>query len=422
MNILLRITILALVLLASHRASGFNGPYPENKNAVEIGDHCWYTILSEEEKTAAFVGIDCGYVAETYTVPPYVKFPDHGDAEYRVVEIGAEAFSFSMPRNPMMYYFMNDYGTGCVYCELNSASIPETVTGIGAKAFSGVFGDGFKEFRFPEGVNEIGEGCFYWSFGVEHIILPSKIKKIPVNFAAMCKNLKECDIPDEVEEIGAYAFKRCNSLEKVYIPASVKKIGVDAFTALLNIEKFEVDPANEHYIAPDGILLDKEGETLIAWPFKRTDVVIPEGVETMQGKTLDLAFDLFESIDLPSTLKSVPDIGFLRDTGLKRIYVRADVPPAYEGDGKYPLFDENVYDRATLYVPANSIEDYKAHTEWGKFRNIESLTLDAVEEIDAEEPASADAEYFTLDGKKAAPAEGEILIRRCNGKAEKVIL
>ena len=70
MNILLRITILALVLLASHRASGFNGPYPENKNAVEIGDHCWYTILSEEEKTAAFVGIDCGYVAETYTVPP----------------------------------------------------------------------------------------------------------------------------------------------------------------------------------------------------------------------------------------------------------------------------------------------------------------------------------------------------------------
>ena len=144
-------------------------------------------------------------------------------------------------------------------------------------AFAGAHS--LKEITFPSSATEIGEECLYWSGGLEQVVLPASIKTVPNGFVAMSRNLKECELPASVEKIGTRAFFRCNSMTKIHIPAGVREIGDDAYTALVSLENFEVDPANEWYCAPDGILLDKEMKTLIAWPFARKDVKVPEGVE-----------------------------------------------------------------------------------------------------------------------------------------------
>ena len=407
------------MLLASSGASGFYKGVPDG--AVEIGNNCWYSILSEEDKTAVFCGMDAcfgpGFIEE-FDIPAYVKFPDRDEkSEYTVVEIGEEAFSIHYNCIPQYYQF--DYSGGYEDCMVGKVTLPETVTKIGAGAFSGAHADGFSEFRFPESVTDIGIECFYRASGVERIYLPKGLKVIPSSFAYMCKYLKECDIPAGVESIGACAFYRCHAMERVYIPASVKLIGTDAFTALVKIDAFEVDPANEYYSSPDGILLDKEGKTLIAWPFARSaDVVIPEGVETMFGCPLNHAYHLFSSIDLPSTMKSLPEGSFRYNTHLKKIIVRAEVPPICEGDEENPLFDDlGSYGNIKLYVPAGSVEAYRAAPVWKEFRNILAIGSDAVEGI-SDDPDATEAEYFTLGGMKTdEPAHGEITVRRQNGKA-----
>ena len=415
---------MSAVLTVSLNGSGLDIP-PDK--AVEIGDHCWYYILSEEDKTAVFAGIDTTWEpwmdmkAEEFTVPGYVRFPDNGEEEYKVVEIGENAFTIFSSRNPIAWSFQLDYGIGCDFCMPYSVKVPETVTKIGESAFTGSNSTGFSEFHFPSSVTEIGPYCFYRSFGIEHLYLPPALKKIPEGFAGMCRYLKECAIPQEVEEIGERAFFRCNSLESVYIPASVKEIGEDAFTALLSIENFEVDTDNEYYSAPDGILLDKEGKTLIAWPFKRTEVIVPEGVETLLGRPLSHAFELFETIDLPSSIKQLPNYSFESDNGIKKLTVRAEVPPVCEVDEQISIFAPEVYVNATLYVPAGSEEAYRTAPVWKEFRNILAIGSDAVETVEMDS-VSAEAEYFTLDGRKTeSPAEGEIVIRRQNGKSTAII-
>ena len=421
----LRFVAIAVAMSSYLPGFCFYGNLPEN--AVEIGEHCWYSILSEEEKTVLFIGIDDTdwdkYLDKHFDIPAYVRIPDHGENEYKVVEIGEDALT-CRPTTGFPSYNEDqfDYVGGDYWCMVNSVTIPETVTKIGGEAFSGASGDGFKDFIFPETVSYIGTGCFYWSSGVERIYLPQALKAIPGVFASKCKYLKECDIPSAVESIGARAFYRCYAMERVYIPRAVKQIGADAFTALISIENFEVDPANGNYSAPDGILLDKEGKTLIAWPFQRNgDIVVPEGVETLQGCPLNDAYHLFSSIDLPSTIKSLPAGSFSHDTGLNRLTVRAEVPPIC-GENEYVSFaDPNVFNNAKLYVPAGSEEAYREAPVWKEFRNILAIGSDAVEAVEMDE-ASAEAEYFTLDGRKTeSPAEGEIVIRRQNGKSTAII-
>ena len=405
-------------LLSSLPAMGFKDP--ESENAVKIGQF-WYSILSEEEGTATFEGLDewdlslSEALYSTLDVPSSVTFPSNPDKEYTIVRIATEACGFSIPGIPDMY--TTNYGNQGSWwlTPFASVNIPETVTSIGAGAF---YTSNIETFIFPDSVTEIEADCLAWSLSLKKIVLPTGIKEIPVGLAAWCRSLPEFEIPESVEKIGRMAFFRCNSLTKVYIPAGVKEIGDDAYTALINLEKFEVDPANEAYCAPDGILLDKEMKTLIAWPFARKDVKVPEGVERIAGEALNWGFEL-TSLDLPESLTDMSNTTFRLDNNLKKVTVRSLTPPECEEEQpQYPttMFAEEVLAEAELWVPDESYEEYKAHPVWGKFAHIRTAAgVSAVADDDAAPT------YYSLDGQKVdTPKPGSILIRRSGSTAEKI--
>ncbi len=414
MRAIITYSLIIIGLISSLTAKGFHNP-PEG--IVQIGEY-WYSILSEEDGTAEFAGFDetqWGILEESMhlEVPSTVIFPSEPDREYIVVRIGDEACGYSIPGFPNIY--TTEYANGSAWVTpLKSITIPETVTSIGTEALSWSY---FSEFVFPETVQEIGNGCLSWSYELTKVVLPSHTKEIPVDLCRYCYSLRDFDISENVEKIGAGAFFRCNNMKRVYIPAGVREIGDDAYTALVSLENFEVDPANEWYCAPDGILLDKEMKTLIAWPFARKDVKVPEGVERIAGEALNWGFEL-TSLDLPESLTDISNTTFRHDESLEKVTVRSLIPPAGEENesGNQFMFHRNVYSNAALWVPEESVEAYKAHPVWGKFKNIRKTV--GVDKVSA---AEEEAVYYSLDGQKVDnPERGQILIRRIGGTAEKV--
>lgn len=403
------------------------------ENSVEING-AYYSILSEEDKTAVFDGMTPSQGDKmreewrasgnpelcVFEIPPTVVFPDKGDEEYTVVAIGEDALGCAL-QNGIPQIFEHDYTlTGSSYSVISPIKIPDTIISIGAWAFPRLQQD---EIIIPESVREIGSGCFRGAC-LSRIVLPTGLKEISVAFSSMNKHLEECEIPEGVEKIGMNAFHRCYSLKRVYIPASVKEIGYGAFTALLEIDGFEVDPANEYFCAPDGILMDKEMKILYAWPFSRTDVKVPEGIEQLTHHVLNWGFKL-TSLDLPSTLHQIEEQAFCYDESLTDVYVRALTPPdCVETEPSHVInggvFNDRVYESATLHVDGSALDAYKGHPVWGKFRSIKALP--GTDAVSFTKEDSIDAIYYSTEGRPVHnPAKGEILIRRAGSHTEKII-
>ncbi len=339
-------------------------------------------------------------------IPESLPSAEDPDVRYKVVAIDEDAF-VAWPAGFHYHPF----------CNVSSVVIPETIVRIGARAFGYTFR--MKEIRFPDSVTEIGDECVAYSSSLEYIKLPAGLKIIPKGFAELCTAVTECDIPESVEEIGELAFNRCKSIEKVFIPAGVKTIGNGAFSGMDNLERIDLDPANEAYRVSDGVLYDREMKTLVGWPGQRAEVVIPEGVERIAWQVLNSS-DVYTSFDFPQSLTDLSNTYFDSDRNLRKITVRSVTPPKCEAlilPQKLPMFAEEVYANAELWVPEESVDEYKAHPVWGKFNCINGVWV-GVDKVSA---AEEEAVYYSLDGQKVDnPEHGQILIRRIGGAAEKV--
>lgn len=237
-----------------------------------------------------------------------------------------------------------------------NGNLPNSLKTIGDNAFGGIFIRGEAETIFinlviPDGVTSIGDSAFGAQF--ESITLPESIEHIGEEAFkakafygkyASADNLcliedgvlryftctyreDSYTIPNGVTEIGKNVFKSNDynrgNITQITIPSSVKKIGEDAFYGLSNIKTF----------------------------------TIPEGVEEIGNG----AFGDCESLRdlyLPSTLKKFGgDLYYC--SSLRALYCRAIVPPTGFDRG-----DTSFADEYYIYVPAESVDTYKAADGW----------------------------------------------------------
>ncbi len=96
-----------------------------------------------------------------------------------------------------------------------------------------------------------------------------------------CYTLKSLIIPDGVTNIADEVFVNCDNFKSVKIPKSVTKIGNFSFHHCNALESIEVDSANNFYSSEDGVLYDKNKETLLTCPLYREELNIPYGVKTI---------------------------------------------------------------------------------------------------------------------------------------------
>ena len=256
-----------------------------------------------------------------------VKIPDG------VTSIGSSAFedcsgltSVTIPNSVTSIGY--DAFRGC--SGLTSVTIPDGVTSIGEWAFEDC--SGLTSVTIPDGVTSIGYGAFEGCSGLTSVTIPNNVTSIGREAFAGCSSLTSVTIPDGVTSIGREAFAGCTSLTSVTIPASVTDISTpgisneSAFFGCSALKEIVVDAANPNYKSVNGLLLSKDGKTLIQGV--NGDVTIPDGVARIGSGAFSGCGGLTR-VSIPS---SVTDIAEL-DEIYANWYAGGPVPAFYDCSG-----------------------------------------------------------------------------------------
>ena len=118
-----------------------------------------------------------------------------------------------------------------------SYNIPNSVTSIGYRAFSGC--TSLTSITIPNSMKSIGYDAFCGCSSLTSITIPNGVTEIGSEAFGDCTSLTSITIPGSVTEIGSEAFNGCSSLTSVTIPDSVTSIGDSAFcncSMLMNVE------------------------------------------------------------------------------------------------------------------------------------------------------------------------------------------
>lgn len=164
-----------------------------------------------------------------------------------------------------------------------------------------------------------------------------------------------------VTEIGEKAFEDCTSLEAIFIPSQITYIRRNAFAGCTNLQSINVDANNTQYHESDGLLIDNYNTVIASTAVN--SLIIPEAVS-------ELYYGAFTNC-----------------TELKQITMLSKNPI-------YPYnncFNADMdYSSVTLYVPKQSVSQYRNHYFWGKFKNI----------VGASAPTSKKLIVETITGQK----------------------
>ena len=244
---------------------------------------------------------------------------------------------------------------------LTSVTIPNSVTSIGEgaflgcsklKSFYGKFASednrcliidgvlnsfapaGLTTYTIPNSVTSIGYaafyGCsalksFYGKFASEDnrcVIIDGVLH----SFAPA--GLTSYTIPNSVTSIGDYAFEGCYALKSVTIPNSVTEIGDYAFIGCSAL----------------------------------TSINIPNSVTEIGAEAFHGCFAL-TSVTIPNSVTEIGEYAFYYCLALKEVYCEATTPPT----GGRNMFSNNASGRK-IYVPAASVDAYKAADGWSDYR------------------------------------------------------
>ena len=285
------------------------------------------------------------------------------------------------------------------YCSaMTSVTIPDTVTTFGY-AFSGC--DGLTSITIPHSVTNISsKEAFYGNANLENIFVdseneyykseggllltkdgkellsvprkrttltvPAGVTRIRMYAVGQMYNLTSIDLGG-VETLDQWSIFICNSLKDVTIPATVTSIAGQAFYSCSSITNIEVAAENHAYKSVDGMVLTKDGTTLVLTAQAKESLTIPDGVETLAAYSVAQCNKITEltipegvkeigrfalgscsklvDVKVPGSVTNIEDYAFSRCDALKRIVL----PEGVQTLGSYAF--EYCYGLETILVP-----------------------------------------------------------------------
>ncbi len=142
------------------------------------------------------------------------------------------------------------------------------------------------------------------------------------------------DIPNEIDglpvrSIGDLSYYRDPDLTSVKIPRNVTTIEGVAFKGCRRLKAFSVAAGNTCYKSVQGLLLSKDGKTLVAVPGGLKRVRIPAGVQCI-GKEAFFECEQLDAVTIPDSVTRIEEGAFWRCRRLKDVHV----PPGVTSIGE----------------------------------------------------------------------------------------
>ena len=172
-----------------------------------------------------------------------LSFPsatNESDILESVTVIGAKAFS----RCAMTNFTIPDGVTtiedeAFSLCQdLTNLILPNTLTTLGKQVFSHC--NKLTTLQLPPSLVTLEENVFYFCSGLKNISIPDTVTSIGDSAFAFCDNLSNIEIPNSVTEIGLGTFSNCKSLASVEIPESIIEIDSFTFENCTNLESITI--------------------------------------------------------------------------------------------------------------------------------------------------------------------------------------
>ena len=185
-------------------------------------------------------------------------------------------------------------------------------------------------FTIPSTVKCIGDEAFACCDSLRSIVIPNSVKRIGKAAFGVCRNLQSVNIPNSVTSIGEEAFARCENLQIIVIPNSVTRIENATFYGCRHLG----------------------------------NITIPNSVKHIGNGAFNGCSNL-TNVVIPNSVKSIGREAFANCDVLWNLTIEAKRPPII-GEGVF----YNMYDATfapTIYVPAASVEKYKAAEGWKEY-------------------------------------------------------
>ena len=263
------------------------------------------------------------------------------------------------------------------------------------------------------------------------------VKRIGAGAFEDCYALTSVTIPNSITSIESFAFKNCQSLNSINIPQSVVFIKPNAFSnsGIYNDESNWEDSVL--YISDcliqakrglTGSYIVKEGTRLIineafagsnltditipntvtdigvgAFQYSAiTSIIIPNGVTKIWAGAFHHCTSL-KSVTLPNSITQIQRDAFRDCTALTTVVCEAVQVP----DCQHNIFANIPFLEATLYVPKESLEDYKSAIYWKDFGTILPIAPTGTENTHSKNNNSSSFTKVILNGQLLILRDGK---------------
>jgi len=229
-------------------------------------------------------------------------------------------------------------------------------------------------------ITTVANKAFSYKDNLTSVIFLDNMTTIDTMAFSSCTSLSNIIFSNTISTIGTFAFAYA-SVGTINIPASVTSISA-SFERCPNIISFNVNANNNYYTSQNGVLFNKNMTKLIYYPAKNTRVsytipntvttiganaftneyyltslIIPNTVTTLESQAFYECKSL-TNLDIPESVTTIGGFMFSGSSStLTSVIIRPIIPPTLDGG-------EAFKNDCVIYVPAQSIEDYKVATNW----------------------------------------------------------
>ena len=266
---------------------------------------------------------------------------------------------------------------------LRKINLPTSITAIPTTIFSGCTNLQYVNFEQLTSLASIGNNAFR-SCGLKRVKLSSSVTSIGSTSFYGCTKLIEVDFGDtQITDIPggtSSGFMNCTKLKKVVLPSGLLSIGQNAFSATTSLEEINlpstITSISSYAFQSSAISNKLNLPNLISLgsrSFKNSKITeiedLGEITEIPGGNSAGAFWGCSRLLKarLPGTLTAIGQQAFYDCSALHTLIVEAITPPTV-GSGAFT----GTSSLAHIYVPAESVEDYK--TAWSSYASkIEAI-------------------------------------------------
>ena len=264
-------------------------------------------------------------------------------------------------------------GMAFAECEkvLTSVEVPEGVTSIGWRAFSGC--SNLTSINIPDSVTSIGNNAFSGCSNLTSINIPESVTSIGNNAFSGCNSFPYIEIPENELNMDNPRLDVYKRLPKIKIIEGVTRIKEDTFKGWRDLTSINI---------PEGVT--SIGAGAFSGCSSLTSITIPEGVTSIEYGAFSGCSNL-TSINIPESVTSIGDNAFSGCSNLTSI----NIPDSVTSIGHDAFSECSSLTSVTIPAGVTSVR-------WNAFSRCRSLTSVTIPESVTSIESSAFSECRSL--------------------------